>query len=94
MPVYFRITVNNVRGVCACGVESVRMVGRKRTVVTLEMKLKIIKDVKGGKSQRLVSDIHSVQKSTSEDIWKGRGKIESYVASAESSNFTKKKRIV
>lgn len=58
------------------------MAGRKCTVITLGTKFKIIEDVKGGKPQRLVSDIHSVPNLTVGDIWKGRG------------NFAKKKRIV
>ena len=55
------------------------MASRKRRVITLEQKLKIIDDLKEGKSQRLVGDIHGVLKSTVGDIWKDRGKIKKYV---------------
>ncbi len=37
---------------------------RKRNVVTLEKKLDIIEELKKGKSQRLVAEIHSIPKST------------------------------
>ena len=36
--------------------------------------LKIIDDLKEGKSQQLIGDIHGVLKSTVGDIWKDRGK--------------------
>ncbi len=42
--------------------------GRKRRVLTLEKKLDIIKELKGGKSQRCVSELHQVPKSTVADI--------------------------
>ena len=51
------------------------MASRKRRVITLEQKLKYIDDLKEGKSQRLVGDVHGVPKSTVGDIWKDRGKI-------------------
>ncbi len=38
--------------------------GRKRRVLTFEKKLDIIKELKGGKSQRCVSELHQVPKST------------------------------
>jgi hypothetical protein len=72
----------------------INMAGRKRSPVTIEQKLKIIGDIRDGKSQRVVSDIHGVPKSTVGDIWKDRDKIEGYVAAVESTSFAKKKRIV
>ncbi len=41
--------------------------GRKRKVITLESKIKIIEELKKGKSQRLVSNIFEVPKSTVAD---------------------------
>ncbi len=44
--------------------------GRKRKVIMLESKIKIIEELKKGKSQRLVSNNFEVPKSTIADIWK------------------------
>ena len=43
------------------------MASRKRRVITLDQKLKIIDDLKEGKSQRLVGDIHGVLAEDSTD---------------------------
>ena len=66
-----------------CLVRSVKMASRKQRVIMLEQKLKIVDDLKEGKSQRLVGDIHVVPKSTVGDIWKDRGKIEKYVSTSD-----------
>ena len=53
---------------------------RKRSVLTLEKKLKIIGGLKKGKSLRCVSGLYDVPKSTVVlhcDIWKDREKIRS-----------------
>ena len=70
------------------------MASRKRRVITLDQKLKIIDDLKEGKSQRLVGDIHGVPKSTVGDIWKDREKIEKYVSTSDCPTFAKKRCIV
>ena len=70
------------------------MASRKRRVITLEQKLKIIDDLKEGKSQRPVGDIHGVPKSTVGDIWKDRGKIEKYVSTSDCPTFARKRCIV
>ena len=48
---------------------------RKRSVLTLEMKLSIIKALEKGSSQRTVGESFGVPKSTVADIWKDRNKI-------------------
>ncbi len=67
---------------------------RKRNVVTLEKKLDIIEELKKGKSQRLVAEIHSIPKSTIADIWKSREKIVKHVSSSDHPNFAKRRYIV
>ena len=67
---------------------------RKRSVVTLEKKLKVIALLKDGKSQRSVSAIFKIPKSTVADIWKQRVKIESHVLSSDCPAFAKKRCIV
>ena len=56
---------------------------RKRSVVTLEVKLQIIAELKEGKSQRLVAELYNIPKSTIADIWKAREKIEMHVSANE-----------
>ena len=68
--------------------------GRKRSVITLEQKLKIISDIKGGKSQRCVAEIYQTPKSTVGDIWKDREKIERHVSVSDCPSFAKKRCIV
>ncbi len=46
--------------------------GRKQRVLTLEKKLDIIKELKGGKSQRCVSELHQVPKSTVSKCLEGK----------------------
>ena len=68
--------------------------GRKRSVITLEQKLKIISDIRGGKSQRCVAEIYQTPKSTVGDIWKDREKIERHVSASDCPSFAKKRCIV
>ncbi len=62
----------------------------KRSVLTLERKLETISEVKKGKSVRLVPGQFGVPKSTMNDIWKGREKIESYVSASECPSLAKR----
>ena len=57
---------------------------RKRSVVTLDTKMKIIGEVKKGSSQKFVADKYGVAKSTVSDIWKDREKIENLMSSVDS----------
>ncbi len=66
-----------------------KVVKCKRSVLTLERKLEIIAEVKKGKSVRLVAGQFDVPKSTVNDIWKGREKIESFVSASECPNQKK-----
>ncbi len=68
--------------------------GRKRRVLTLEKKLDIIKELKGGKSQRCVSELHQVPKSAVADIWKEREKIKNYIGCGEYPSVLKKRCIM
>ena len=54
----------------------VKIVTRKHHVITLNQKLKFFGTLKERKSQRLVSDIYRVPKSTVGDIWKELEKVE------------------
>ena len=65
---------------------------RKRTVLTLEKKLEILKELQRGSSQRAVGDKFNVPKSTVADIWKDRQKITDAIAASESPEFSNKKR--
>jgi len=53
---------------------------RKRNVINLDIKLSIIEEMKKGESQRLVSELYGVLKSTVADIWKIREKIQYHVS--------------
>ncbi len=68
--------------------------GRKRKVITLESKIKIIEELTKGKSQRLVSNIFEVPKSTVADIWKLREKIQLHVSSSDNPSLAKKRCII
>ena len=68
--------------------------GRKRKVLTLEKKLTIIEELRKGKSQRLVSEIFQVPKSTVADIWKLREKIQCHVSSSDNPSLAKKRCII
>ena len=67
---------------------------RKRSVLTLEMKLEIVKVLEKGTSQRVVGDKFGVAKSTVADIWKYRKKIADSIAFSESPAFANKKRCI
>ncbi len=67
---------------------------RKRTVLTLEKKIEIIKALEKGSSQRVVGERVEVAKSTIADIWKDRKKIIDALGSTESPSFVYKKRCV
>ena len=47
---------------------------RKRSVLTLEKKLEIVRALDNGSSQRVVAENFGVAKSTVADIWKDRGR--------------------
>ena len=57
---------------------------RKRTVLTLEKKLEVLKELDKRLSQRLVGEKHGIAKSTVADIWKDREKITTAICSSES----------
>ena len=63
-------------------------------VITLDKKLAIISELRQGKSQRLVSALHSVAKSTVADIWKDREKITLHVAASDDPSYAKKRCIL
>ena len=67
---------------------------RKRMVITLDKKLAIISELRQGKSQRLVSALHSVAKSTVADIWKHREKITLHVTASDDPSYAKKRCII
>ena len=67
---------------------------RKRSVMTLETKMKIVCDSQSGSSQRFVAEKFGVAKSTVGDIWKDRQKFQDCVSSSESLTFAKKQCIV
>ncbi len=56
---------------------------RKRSVLTLEKKLEILKKLEKGLSQRVVGEKFGVAKSTVADIWKDRQKIINAISSSE-----------
>ena len=68
--------------------------GRTRKVITLERKLAIIEELKKGKSQRYVSELYQVPKSTVADIWKLKDKIESHVSASDNPSSAKKRCIM
>ena len=68
---------------------------RKRSVITLEKKLQVVGELEKGKSQRCVSDLHSIPKSTvADNIWKDREKIRKHVSASDCPSFAKKRHIV
>ncbi len=60
---------------------------RKRSVLTLEKKLNIVKKLEKGISQRAVGEKFGVAKSTVADIWKDRVKLSAATSSSESPAF-------
>jgi hypothetical protein len=54
----------------------------------------MIDDLRERKSQRLVSNIYGVPKSTVGDIWKDREKIQNYVLSSDCPSVSKKRHII
>ena len=75
---------------------SEKSVGKKHChrVVTLEKKLEIISQLKKVKSQRFVSSLFDIPKSTVADVWKARDKIERHVSASDNPSFAKKRCIV
>ena len=67
---------------------------RRRRLITLDQKLKIIKELKSGKLQRLVTTLHSVPKSMVGDIWSDHDKIENFVSMNNCPSVAKKRCIV
>ena len=67
---------------------------RKHQAISLELKLNIIAELLKGKSQRLVSDIFQLSKSTINDIWRQREKIEQHITSCDNPTLVKKRCIV
>ena len=67
---------------------------RKRSVLTLEKKLNIVKELEKGISQRAVGAKFGVAKSTVADIWKDRVKLFTATSSSESPTFYCKKRCI
>ena len=65
-----------------------------RSVLTLEMKLEIVKAVEKESSQRIVGEKFGVAKSTIADIWKDRKKISYAISSSDSPSFASKKRCI
>ena len=69
--------------------------GRKWSVITLEKKLIIIREIKKNrKLQKCVSALYSIPNSTVADIWKDREKIETFVSASECSSFPKRRHVV
>lgn len=67
---------------------------RKRSVLTLEKKLEIVRALDNGSSQRVVAENFGVAKSTVADIWKDRQKILDFVSASESCSYAKKRCII
>ena len=67
---------------------------RKHQAVSLELKLNIIAELQKGKSQRLVSDIFHVSRSTVNDIWRQREKIEQYITCCDNLTLVKKRCMI
>ena len=72
---------------------SEKSVGKKRCrrVVTLEKKLEIISQLKRVKSQRFVSSLFDIPKSTVADVRKVREKIKRHVSASDNPSFAKKR---
>ena len=64
---------------------------QRRSVLTLEKMIEIIREIEKGKSQRRVAEIFELPKSTAGDIWKDREKISCHVFGAEDPTVTKHK---
>ena len=69
-------------------------VGCKRSVVTLERKLDVIRMLEDGKSQWSVSAVFNIPKSTIADIWKQRAKTTAHISSSSCPAYAKKMFIV
>lgn len=80
---------------CIFAIEmSVVATKRKRSVLTLEKKLNIVRELEKGISQRVVGEKFGVAKSTVADIWKDREKLSAATSSSESPAFYSKKRCI
>jgi hypothetical protein len=55
---------------------------KKEQCCNFDRKLKIIEDLRGGKSQHFMADLYKMPKSTVGDIWKDRDKIEHFVSTS------------
>lgn len=66
---------------------------RKRSVLTFEKNLKIVRGVEKGTSQRNVAEKSDFDKSTVADIWKDRNKLSACIEASESSTDAKKRCI-
>ena len=64
------------------------------SVLSLEKKIEIIREIEKGKSQHRVAEIFELPKSTIEDIWKDREKISWDVFGAEDPTVAKRRCIV
>jgi hypothetical protein len=67
---------------------------KKEQCCNFDRKLKIIEDLRGGKSQHFMADLYKMPKSTVGDIWKDRDKIEHFVSTSACPSFAKKRCIV
>ena len=70
------------------------MASKQKSIITLEKKLEVIKELREGISQRCVADLYSLPKSTVGDIWKDREKMQNHVSSSDCSSFAKRRHIV
>ena len=62
--------------------------------MTNETKLEIIEAIEKGKSQRRVTELFEIAKSTVADIWKDREKLKNFVSTADVPSLAKRKCIV
>ena len=67
---------------------------RKRVSLTLETKLELIRAIRDGCSQRLVSEKFGVPKSTVADIWNCKEKIEEHLSASEYPELAKRRKII
>ena len=67
---------------------------RKRSVLTLEKKLELVKKLEKGLSQLVVGEKFGVAKSTVVDIWKDHRKLSDAISSSEPPAFSYKKRCI
>lgn len=67
---------------------------RKRSVLTLETKLEIVRALEKGNAQREFASKFGVAKSTVADNWKDRQKLSNFTLASESCSYTKKRCII